>query len=205
VAVNADRNRRILFVVGGALVGAAVAFAAVLLVRDGTRSSTSPTSAVSTAPTTSAPTTSAPTTTDVTSTIPATSPLTEPPTTQPPTTQPRLLRAFEGQVLVGQACRAAVATADVCPPSQAGSWAFRIELVGIAGDGLSALGTIEWLELGSVHYIAVRTDGTTIHFEETEVAVEGDAQIGCVYDIEFGAASGWWSCPDGSNGPFQMA
>ena len=199
MALNTDRNRRILFVVVGALVGGAVAFAAILLVRDGTRSSTSSITSASTVPATTS--TTAPATTAPATTTPATAS----PTTAPPVTTPRLLQTLAGRVVVGQACRAQVATDDICPPSQLGSWSFRIELSLVAGDGLSALGTVEWPELNSVHSIAMRTDGTTIHFEETEVVVDGDAQLGCVYDIDFDATSGWWTCPDGSAGPFQMA
>ena len=143
----------------------------------------------------------------VTSSVPATTePATVAPIPGPVTTAPplSLLEAIIGIPQTGQACRDSVAINGTCPSSQKGSWAFVMTIVNVSSDVRVGDGTIEWLELGSLHAISVSTDGNmTINFVETAAIDSGQALLGCEYDITVGN-SGRWSCPDGSAGPFEF-
>ena len=114
------------------------------------------------------------------------------------------LALIAGVSLVGQACRDSVASGGGCPDSQQGSWAFVLTFASVAPDGLAADGTLEWPELGSLHVISATTDGSMIRFVETAAISSGQALLGCQYDIGAASATGRWSCPDGSAGPFEL-
>ena len=114
------------------------------------------------------------------------------------------LGLIAGVSFVGQACRDSVASGGGCPDSQQGSWAFVLTFASVAPDGLAADGTLEWPELGSLHVISATTDGSMIRFVETAAISSGQALLGCEYDIGNASASGRWSCPDGSAGPFEL-